>query len=223
VTAPVVVYGPRRNPFVDKVLRALVLKKLDHRLVEPTGPDDYRRWNPETGLLPVADVADARVIDSGRILDALDGRWPEPPLLASDPKLAAAQRRLELWTSETFVFYWERFLRQRVEALEGGEPAPGALARFGILRRGGPVGAAGRYATEFAQRIGDLANFLGTRPFFYGDRIGRADLAVYSFLSSATLGTVPESSAAVAAQPALLPWLERVAEETRAADAAVPA
>jgi glutathione S-transferase len=217
----IVVYGPRRNPFVDKVLRALALKKLDHRLLEPAGPEDYRRWNPETGLLPVADLAGGRVADSHRILDVLDERWPEPPLLASDPKVAAAQRRLEAWASQTFVFYWERYQRQRVQELEGAaeERAQGALARFGILRRAAPVSAGERYASEFSQRIGDLANFLGTRPFFHADRIGRADLAVYSFLGHETIGSLRESAEALEAHPALLEWLDRVAQETRAADA----
>lgn len=216
--AEILVYGPRRNPFVDKVVRALVLKKLEHRLVEPSGPDDYRRWNPETGLLPVADLAGRRVADSHRILDDVDEHWPEPPLLAPDPKIAAAQRQLERWTSETFVFYWERYLRQRVLELEGGgeERAAGALARFGILRRSAPLASGGRYAAEYAQRVADLANFLGSRPFFYGDRIGRADLAAYSFLRPATLGTaVPDTAAALGSHPTLLEWMTRVDAETR--------
>jgi glutathione S-transferase len=216
----IVVYGPRRNPFVDKVLRALALKKLEHRLHEPAGPEDYRRWNPETGLLPVADLAGRRVADSHRILDALDQHWPEPPLLSADPKHAAAQRRLEVWASETFLFYWERYLRQRVELESGAaeERAQGALARFGILRRSAPIAASERYAAEFSQRIGDLANFLGTRPFFHADRIGRADLAVYSFLGHETIGSLRESAEALEVHPALVDWLQRVAEETRAAD-----
>lgn len=219
--AKIVVYGPRLNPFVDKVLRGLALKKLEHRLVEPTGDEDYRKWNPETGLLPVADVAGKRVADSHRILDVIDERWPEPPFVAADPKIAAAQRNLEQWASETFLFYWEHYLRQRAQELEDGEPerAEGALARFGILRRrSGPGAANRRYAAEYAQRIGDLANFLGTRPFFYSERISRADLAVYSFLRQRTVGTVPESNAAVTAHRGLVDWLTRVAEETRAAD-----
>jgi glutathione S-transferase len=213
----IVLYGPRRNPFVHKVLRALALKKLEHRLIEPAGPEDYRRWNPETGLLPVADVAGRRVADSHRILDELDDEWPEPPLLSSDPKVAAAQRNLEAWASETFVFYWERYLRQRVAELEGGveERAQGALARFGILRRGGPVAGGSRYASEYAQRIADVANFLGTRPFFYADRISRADLALYSFLGHGAIGSVGESAAAIESHPVLLEWMDRVAEETR--------
>jgi glutathione S-transferase len=214
--AEILVYGPRRNPFVDKVVRALVLKKLEHRLVEPSGPEDYRRWNPETGLLPVADLAGRRVPDSHRILDELDVRWPEPPLVSPDPKTAAAQRQLERWTSETFVFYWERYLRQRVLEVEGGaeERTAGALARFGILRRG-PVAAGARFAAEYPQRVADLANFLGSRPFFYADRIGRADLAAYSFLRPATLGaSIPDTAEALEAQPNLVDWMKRVEAET---------
>jgi glutathione S-transferase len=214
--AEILVYGPRRNPFVDKVVRALVLKKLEHRLLEPSGPEDYRRWSPETGLLPVADIAERRIADSHRILDDVDARWPEPPLVSPDPKIAAAQRQLERWTSETFVFYWERYLRQRVMEVEGGadERAAGALARFGILRRA-PVVSGGRYAVEYAQRLADLANFLGSRPFFYAERIGRADLAAYSFLRPATLGaSIPDTAEALEAQPNLVDWMKRVEAET---------
>jgi glutathione S-transferase len=216
---PIVVYGPRRNPYVDKVLRALALKKLEHRLVEPAGPEDYKRWNPETGMLPVADIAGRRVPDSHRILDELDERWPQPPLLADDPKVAAAQRNLEKWASETFLFYWERYLRQRVAEIEGGaeERAQGALERFGILRRGGPLTGGRRYAAEYLQRIADLANFLGARPFFYADRISRADLALYSFLGHGTIGSLAESTAAIESHRGLVEWMERVAQETRAA------
>lgn len=210
----ITVYGPRRSPFVDKVLRAVALKKLDGRLVEPTGPEDYRRWNPETGLLPVATIEGRRVIDSHRILDALDERWPEPGLVSSDPKVAGSQRRLEVWASQTFYFYWERWLAQRLQALAGNpEGARGTLARFGILRRGAGDASSTRYAVEYAQRIGDLANFLGTRPYFYADRIGRADLAIAAFLESASASAVPEAAAALEAQPALVEWLARVREQ----------
>jgi glutathione S-transferase len=210
----VTVYGPRRNPFVDKVMRALALKKLDGRLVEPTSPDDYRRWNPETGLLPVATIEGKRVIDSHRILDALDERWPHPRLVSADPKVAGSQRRLEHWASQTFYFYWERWLAQRVREIEGeAERARGALARFGILR-GGADASNARYAVEYAQRMADLSNFLGTRPFFYADQISRADLAIAALLESSAVGSVPEAAAAFEAQPSLVEWLARVGQET---------
>jgi glutathione S-transferase len=215
--AEIVVYGPLRNPFVGKVLGALTLKKLEYRVEEPSSPADYRRLNPETGLLPVADVAGRRVADSHRILDAIDERWPEPPLVSSDPKIAAAQRQLERWSSETFVFYWERYLRQRMEEGAAGEAGESALARFGIFRRAPLASSGSRYAAEYEQRIADLANFLGTRPFFYSDRISRADLAAYSFLSTGRVGAVRDTVTAVEQHPTLLEWLDRVAEQTRGA------
>jgi glutathione S-transferase len=216
--AEIVVYGPLRNPFVGKVVCALVLKKLEHRVVEPTDPSDYRRLNPDTGLLPVADVAGRRIADSHRILDEIDARWPEPPLVSPDPKTAAAQRQLERWASETFVFYWERFLRQRMEEEEAaGENDDRALARFGVFRRPALASTGSRYATEYAQRVADLANFLGSRPFFYADRISRADLAAYSFLSTGRIGAVRDTIVALEQHPNLLEWMDRVAEQTRGA------
>jgi glutathione S-transferase len=215
--AEIVVYGPLRNPFVGKVLCALTLKKLEHEVVEPSDPSDYRRLNPETGLLPVADIDGKRVADSHRILDAIDARWPEPPLVSPDPKIAAAQRQLERWSSETFVFYWERFLRQRMEEGAAGESEDRALARFGIFRRQPLVSTGSRYAAEYAQRVADLANFLGSRPFFYADRISRADLAAYSFLSTGRVGAIRDTVVALEQHPTLREWMDRVAEQTRAA------
>jgi glutathione S-transferase len=215
--AGIVVYGPLRNPFVGKVVCALTLKKLEYDVVEPSDPSDYRRLNPETGLLPVADVDGKRVADSHRILDAIDARWPEPPLVSPDPKIAAAQRQLERWSSETFVFYWERFLRQRMEEGAAGESEDRALARFGIFRRQPLVSTGSRYAAEYAQRVADLANFLGSRPFFYADRISRADLAAYSFLSTGRVGAIRDTVVALEQHPTLREWMDRVAEQTRAA------
>lgn len=191
MSAEVVVYGPELAPFVDKVLRALRLKKLEYELVEPQGPEDYRRWNPQTGLLPVADVAGERVVDSARILDAIDARWPDPPLVSSDSKVAEQQRRLEDWAGATFFFYWEKYLRRAAESgTASATPAPRLLARFGILPKPGPS-ADDRYGAEFAQRIEDLSKLLGTRPWFYADQPSRADLAVFGFLRHLRLGVAP--------------------------------
>lgn len=160
----IIVYGPADIPFVSKVRGGLTLKKLDYELVEPTSQDDYRRWNPETGLLPVMDLDGERVPDSSRILDVLDERFPEPPLVAADAMAAQAQRRLEQWVEAAFMFYWIHYLRRLVNAEEGGPPPRPGLAR------------------EFPQRLDDLVLFLGDRPYFHGAEPSRADLAVYGFL-----------------------------------------
>ena len=178
-------------------------------------------WNPETGLLPVADLEGQRVADSHKILDVLDERWPEPPLTSADPKLAAAQRNLEQWASETFLFYWERYLRQRMQEIEDGAPerAEGALARFGILRRRSGPGAADRAlrggvrpADRRPRQLPRRAPVLLRRP--HQPRRSRGLLVP----AHRTLGSVPESNAAVTAHRGLVDWLDRVAEETRGAD-----
>ena len=110
-TPDITVYGPAQAPFVVKVGLALRMKKLEFRVTEPTSAEDFQRWSPETGLLPVIDVDGTRVADSAKILDFLDERFPEPPLLARDPRTARAQRGLEIWTGETYYYYWLRWLR----------------------------------------------------------------------------------------------------------------
>jgi glutathione S-transferase len=227
VTTPEIrIYGPAMAPFVEKLTLALALKKLAYELVEPEGPEDYRRWNPETGLLPVADIEGRRVADSARILDILDERFPEPPLVSSDPRAAASQRRLEEWAGETFFFYWVSYLRGRFEGEEAPAPSSpprqGALARLGILRRvvegtSEPERTdADRWAEEFGRRLDDLAGFLGNRPYFYADRISRADLAVHAFLCTLTRREIPGSGSLLDSQPSLLALMQRVEQETAA-------
>ncbi len=188
----IVLYGPVTAPFTRKVQAALAVKKLPYEFVEPQSPEDYRRWNPETGLLPLIDVNGERVHDSSRILDFLDARFPEPALVAADPKVAQSQRRLEQWAEAAFTFYWIHYLRRLVDADEEGGPA-----RTGMR-------------DEFAQRLDDLVNFLGGRPYFYADEPSRADLAVWSFLAGVREAVGPEVAAVLEARPALLEYMARV-------------
>ena len=55
----ITLYGLARVPFTEKCRRALVLKGLAFELREPSGPEDFRRWSPKTGLLPVMTIDDA--------------------------------------------------------------------------------------------------------------------------------------------------------------------
>ena len=219
----IVVYGPVRSPFIEKVTLALALKGLAHECVEPAGPDDFRRWNPENGLLPVMDADGERVADSSAILDWLDERFPDPPLSARDSWTARSQRMLEVWTGETFYYYWVRWLRSEVESGRRRPPdasAPGGdLARLGILSHVGELLPArdsrGRgMGPEFARRLDDLAGFLGERPYYYADRIGRADLTVVAFLRSLQSGMIPGGPALLAARPTLVALMDRVAADT---------
>lgn len=218
----VVLYGPAKAPFVTKVGMALVWKGLAYEVVEPTSHEDFQRWSPESGLLPVLDTDGTRIAHSERILDWLDERFPDPPLVARDPRTARAQRALEHWTGETFYYYWLRWLRALfdVPALDAlptdGTSAPiGELARLGILSRvreavadRGPV--LHSLDTEFERRLDDLIGFLGTRLFFYADQPSRADLTVAAFLGSLTTGHIPGGLRMLDARPPLRALMERV-------------
>jgi glutathione S-transferase len=217
----IVVYGPAQAPFVTKVAMALRVKKLEWELIEPSGPEDFRRWSPETGLLPVLDADGVRVAHSERILDWLDEHYPDPHLVARDPRTARAQRALEHWTGETFYYYWLRWLRSLFDvpglqsvSTEGTSAPIGEMARLGILSRVREAvaerGSIPAFDKEFERRLDDLVGFLGGRPFFYADQLSRADLTVAAFLGSLTTGHIPGGNRMLDERPALRSLMERV-------------
>ncbi len=219
--AKLVLYGQARAPYTEKVRRALVLKGLSYELREPQGPEDYARWSPETGLLPVLEVAGERIADSTEILLRLEQRFPRPPLLAADPRTQAQQRQLEDWADESFLFYFQRWIRMNQERESRREGA----ARAGALRRLRGVGAWLRAGgtwerphtallRQLGDRMDDLVNFLGARAFFYADAVSMADLAVYGMLFTLRSDAIPGSQRLLAERPALVDYMRRVEVET---------
>lgn len=218
-----VLYGTEHTPYTEKVVRALRLKGLRFQLVQPERPEDFRRFSPKTGLLPVLETRGESIADSSVILDWLDARHPDPPLLSADPRAARDQRRLEQWVGETFSFYFLRWLRERV-AREGLAPADGdgPLARMGMLGPDGRIRAEafdtsdGGPGKEYERRLDDLVQLLGVRPFFYADRIGRADLAVFGTLYTLYDDRYKDGRTLLEQRPALLDHTRRVDEATQA-------
>jgi glutathione S-transferase len=219
------VYGLQPTPYTQKVLRALRWKRLPHTLVEPRSAADFARWSPKTGLLPVLELDGERTPDSAAILDLLDARFPEPPLLAPDPRTARDQRALETWIGETFPFYLLRWLRSRFPpdaappAEEGGPLGPfarlGLVDETGRLRRESFDTRDGGPGPEFARKLDDLEGLLGHRPFFYADVLSRADLTVFGFTSMLSGGFYTGSRELIAGFPGLVAHAARV-------DAATP-
>jgi RNA polymerase-associated protein len=195
----IILYAPPGAPFTIKVKAALALKKLTYELCEPQSPDDYKRWSP-TGLLPAIDVDGTRVPDSARILDLLDEHFPEPPLVSEDPKVASSQRSLEAWVEATFTFYWRNYLSR----LTQGDTAP---------RKSSKAPDAAGLGREFPQRLDDLVNFLGGRPFYYSDTVNRADLAVYSMLRRMPEVSTPALAGEIDGRTPLSEHLARVEQE----------
>lgn len=216
----IVLYGPRPAPFTEKVVRGLRLKGLEFELREPRSPEDYRRWNPETGLLPLVDLDGERVHDSTAILLRLDELYPEPPLLSFEPRTRAAQLNLEQWVDESFLFYWLRWQRLAEAPPPPQAPEPprrGLLAR--LRGRSGPVAGQERSEARMIregvrERLGDLDRMLADRPFFYASRISMADLGVYAMLRSLASDNIPGGARQLQARPRLLAFMDRVAEAT---------
>ena len=228
----IVLYGPSQVPFTEKVRRGLMLKGLEFELREPAGPEDYKRWSPENGLLPVLAVGEERIQDSTAILLRLDELFPEAPLLSSDPIVADQQRQLEDWADESFLWYFSRWLQMHDAPL----PTPGAdpigairqeSGRFGFFRRlAAWLRAGGTWERPetgllrgIADRLGDLANFLGARPFFYADRASIADLAVYGMLCTLRRNVIPGSEQLLSQRPSLIEFMRRVEHESEGAAA----
>jgi glutathione S-transferase len=218
----ITLYGAAITPYTVKVMRALHWKRLPFALEEPQSAEDYRRWSPKTGLLPVIDLGGARVQDSSAILDLLDERFPEPPLLSPDPKLAREQRRLEQWVGETFFYHLLRWVRART--IDTAEPREGAglgpMMRLGLIAPNGKLrpeifdGSRGAPGPDFDNALGELTKLLGSRTWFFADRMSRADLAVYAALQGLAVDRYPGGSALLRSHPALWRHSERVESAT---------
>ena len=233
-------YGPGDAPFTEKVARGLALKKLEFERVEPATPEDYRRWNPETGQLPVIDIDGERVHDSTAILLRVNELFPEPPLLSDDPRTAQNQLRLMRWVDETFFWNWSRWMRSRPTGRPEGPPVSGeslaqAASRASDAEPPRPNGVSlrswvasrvrvrpeaekpkedERLAHEVGHRVHDLARLLVPRPFFYADRLSIADLAAYAMLHAMAVDSIPGTRAHLERHPALVEFTKRVQQET---------
>ncbi len=221
----IILYGPAVAPYTEKVRRALLFKKLDFQLREPESPEDFKRWSPETGKLPVLEIDGKRTADSTAILLELDRLHPDPPLVSPEPMVASQQRQLEDWADESLAWYFSRWLRMRDEGANGAQASPRrGLARVPSLRRVLAFVAAGgtfeRPETNLLRSIGarldDLLNFLGTRPFFYAEQMSMADLAVYGMLYTLRHDAIPGAARLISDRPLLLEFMHRVEMATEA-------
>jgi glutathione S-transferase len=227
----ITLYGSRLSPFVEKVARALELKRLPFAQVNVKSPRDLKRWNPITGKMPVLEIDGEKIWDSSFILRRLDELRPEPPLFSTDPAVAASQRTLEDWSDEAFYWYlmalrWcERNVAATLEQLAVLAPAPLRPLLKPLLRRQlgsmAKVQGLGRLPydvliREVGLRLDDLVTLLGSRPFFFADRVSGADLAIYGELKAGQSGPTPDFAGLVSDRPRLSDHRKRVEEATGA-------
>jgi len=224
-------FGSRPSPFVEKVIRALQLKGISFEPVPVKSPSDFKRWNPQTGKMPVLEVGGERVYDSTFILRKLDEWAPEPPLFSQDARTAARQRFLEDWSDESLYWYVMalRWNDVNVEAttaqIAATLPVPALLRavvkpllRRQIRNQAMAQGLARqpleRVLSELELRFQELDVMLGDSPFFFSDRPSAADLAIFGQLAALRSGPTPQGAAVLERHPALCEHFRRVDEAT---------
>jgi len=226
VVQPVRLYTQERNPFSEKVARALIFKKVEFERVIVRDAEEIRALNPETALLPVLEIAGERRHGSGALLSWVDAVYPEPPLLSSDSKVAEAQQSLALWSDSSFAFYWNRWLATQnpdAEVADDDEGGPGPLERA-VSQIGRRLGLPSRTTTtdlreaqiidSLARRLDDLVGLLGGRSFFHSETPSVADLSVFGMLLVIREGPMPGSRELLEARPELVAYLDRLEAAT---------
>lgn len=145
-----VLYNAPRCPYVARVRIVLAEKGIDYEAVEidlSDRPDWLYEKNP-AGRVPVVEEDDGLPLsESVVIMEFLEERYPEPPLLPSDPVDRAAVRLLIFRDSDLTSPYYA--LRREED---------GARA-------------------EFDAALGRFEALLAERPYLSGAKYGLADIA----------------------------------------------
>jgi glutathione S-transferase len=157
-----------RIPFstnVERIALAAGHKGLEIEWVD-VDPDDRSPVEAVSGqrLVPVLMADDEVVADSPAILEWLEARFPDPPLLPRDPARRAEVRVFADW----FNRVWKR--------------APNEIA---------DNGDSNALAAEMRAHVEIFEALLQGRDYLFGD-FGLADVTAFPFLKYAVLGLPPD-------------------------------
>lgn len=167
------VYGAPLSPFVRKLCLCLIEKGLDYELevVMPFGqPEWFRELNP-LGRIPAFRDGDLSLADSSVICQYLEERYPEcKSLYGADAEQRAKVRWLEKYADyELAPLCTFSVFRNRVLKATMGQPCDEEKVQQ-TLR------------DKLPGHFDYLEATLGDKPYFLGDQLSMADLALASQL-----------------------------------------
>ena len=182
------------SPYAQKVKLALFEKSIPFETAIPnllaaSGEVEFAGASPRLEVPSLID-GDTVVFDSTIILEYLEDKWPQHPLLPGSPAERARSRMIE----DLCDTYYEA-INWAIAEIRVFQRAKGALADE-LLERA---------AKQIAGVNGWLERQLGTQPFFNGNDVGWGDVAVYPHVFNAT-----HHGYAPAAGSALATWFERM-------------
>jgi glutathione S-transferase/RNA polymerase-associated protein len=183
------------SPYAQKVKIALYEKSVPFEATTPDifgGTDEgFVKSSPRHEVPSLID-GDTTVFDSTIMLEYIEDKWPQPPMLPRTPAERARVRMIE----EMCDTYFEAINWGLAEIRVFGR-AKGELADKMTARAGEQIGKLQRH----------LERALGDRPFFNGDAFGWGDLSVYPHVNGAGLWGFPAPAGSRLAN-----WLARVGE-----------
>ncbi len=231
----IILYQYELSPFCDKIRRVLHVKGVPYQAENLSPSDTLWRLKKITpiGKLPCLRHEGKLITDSTDIAHYLEERYPDPPLIPKEPKLAAQCHVLEDWADEALYFH-EMWLRFGIPAnVERWLPILAARENwfFKLIARQ----AVPRYIDKILQSQGlgkkppeailadlrrhiqSLAGWLDGSDWLLGDGLTLGDIAVFAQLSC--IGGTPEGARLIAAKPQVKAWMDRVDAGTAPAQA----
>ncbi len=178
-------------PYESRLLQA---SKKEHK------SPDYLAINPR-GKVPAIREGEFTLYESFAILQYLERRFPEPPLLGRTPEEAGRVMRQAL----ELVFYFEPILDRVAIPIYGGK----------VAEKADSIKAA---ADELWPELARLEAAVAATPFLVGDAISAADCTAFPFIQQLLRASGKEAAAPLALgflpfegkYPALAAWIKRI-------------
>ena len=189
-----ILYEHPLSPYAQKVKIALGEKGVafETRMPDILGGSDqdtFLALNPRLEVPTLVDGEHA-IFDSTVILEYVEERWPDPPLLPKTPAERARARMIE----EVCDTYYEA-INWAIMEIRAFQRATGDTAERLLARA----------AEQTAGVQAWLVRHLGAAPFFGGERFGWADCAAAPLVhASVTMGNAPAHGMPLAA------WHDRI-------------
>ena len=220
------------SPFCDKIRRVLHWKGQPYQVREIPLAQTFtrlRKINP-VGKLPCIEHEGRLIADSTDIAHYLEERFPDPPLVPSDPLERGLCHMLEDWADESLYFYEMRLrftfphnARRWLPALTAHDGAfirrlaPRVIPRLmrGALARQG-LGLKPRAAilADVERHLAAAADRLEGRDWLVGEALCLADLSV--FAQFFCIRGTEEGAKMIEARPGVSAWMQRVDRATSA-------
>lgn len=192
-----VLYESAVSSYVQKVKIALREKGIDFTVKVPEDLSNNMKAGPLRSANPRVEVpvlvdGDLQIFDSTIILEYLEDKWPEKPLLPKDPKARARARMIEeICDTEYEAVNWG------LAEVSWFNRAEGEMAEE--LKR------QGKHHVETIQSW--LAEKLGSNPWFGGEQFGWADACVAPYVNRSMVVGVN-----IVADSPLIAWHKRLKE-----------